>query len=74
MKASMDVCDLVGMYVVLGQVSGKGQLKFMATGVGWAFAELISTRFFIIIVAVVIIIVVIVFQLFALAFYELDFL
>lgn len=44
MKCTVDVADLVGLYFVMSGIAGKGQLKFMIAGIGWATAELIMTR------------------------------
>lgn len=44
LKASVDLADLVGMYLVMTRLSGKGHLRFLTTGLGWATAELIVTR------------------------------
>ena len=41
----MDLADLVGLHLVMSQIAGKGQLKFMIAGVGWASAELIMTGY-----------------------------
>lgn len=45
MKCTVDVADLVGMYFVMSKIAGKGQLKFMIAGLGWATAELVMTRY-----------------------------
>jgi len=45
LKCTVDFADLVGLYLVMSRVSGKGQLKFMVAGMGWATAELVATRF-----------------------------
>ncbi|XP_052804137.1 transmembrane protein 147-like [Mya arenaria] len=45
MKCTVDIADLVGMYFVMSRIAGKGQLKFMVAGIGWATAELVMTRF-----------------------------
>lgn len=42
-KSTVDLADLVGIHLVMSQIAGKGQLKFMIAGVGWASAELIMT-------------------------------
>ncbi|XP_038065486.1 transmembrane protein 147-like [Patiria miniata] len=44
MKSTVDLGDLVGFYFILTSVAGKGDLRFMTAGVGWATAELIVTR------------------------------
>lgn len=45
LKTTVDVADLFGLYFVMSQIAGKGQLKFMIAGVGWALAELVTTGF-----------------------------
>lgn len=45
MKCTVDLADLVGIYFVMSRIAGKGQLKFMVAGIGWATAELVMTRF-----------------------------
>ena len=39
------MADLVGIYLVMSRVSGKGSVKVLIAGLGWAFAELVLTRF-----------------------------
>ena len=43
-KLTVDLADLIGLYVVIGRVAGKGQVKVLVAGLGWAFAELVLTR------------------------------
>jgi len=45
LKSTVDLADLFGLHLVMSKIAGKGQLKFMIAGVGWASAELIATRF-----------------------------
>ena len=44
MKSTVDLGDLAGFYFILTSVTGKGDLRFMTAGVGWATAELFVTR------------------------------
>merc|ERR1719510_726041 len=44
LKLTVDLADLVGIYVVMQRVAGKGQVKILVAGVGWAFAEFLLTR------------------------------
>ena len=44
MQATVDMADLVGIYLVMSRVSGKGSVKVLIAGLGWAFAELVLTR------------------------------
>merc|ERR1719336_1955563 len=43
-RATVDIADLVGIYLVMQRVSGKGSVKILVAGLGWAMAELILTR------------------------------
>merc|ERR1719391_1271182 len=43
-RATVDIADLVGIYLVMLRVSGKGSVKILVAGLGWAMAELILTR------------------------------
>lgn len=45
LKSTVDLADLIGLHFVMSKIAGKGQLKFMVAGMGWATAELIMTRF-----------------------------
>jgi hypothetical protein len=40
----VDLADLIGLYFVIQRVAGKGQVKVLTAGLGWAFAELVLTR------------------------------
>ena len=44
MKCTVDLADLVGIYFIMSSIAGRGQLKFMVAGIGWASAELVVTR------------------------------
>merc|ERR1719412_1631062 len=44
LKLTVDLADLVGIYFVMQRVAGKGQVKILVAGVGWAFAEFLLTR------------------------------
>ena len=39
------MADLFGLHIVMSKFAGKGQLKFMIAGMGWATAELVVTRY-----------------------------
>jgi len=43
-KLTVDLGDLVGLHLVMQRVAGKGQVKILVAGVGWAFAEFLLTR------------------------------
>ncbi|KAK3107743.1 hypothetical protein FSP39_021269 [Pinctada imbricata] len=45
LKSTVDLADLIGLHLVMSRIAGKGQLKFMVAGLGWATAELLMTRF-----------------------------
>jgi len=45
LKSTVDMADLFGLHIVMSKFAGKGQLKFMIAGMGWATAELVVTRF-----------------------------
>merc|ERR1719348_1144143 len=44
LRATVDMADLIGIYLVMSRVSGKGSVKVLIAGLGWAFAELVLTR------------------------------
>jgi len=43
-RATVDIADLIGIHLVMQRVSGKGSVKILVAGLGWAMAELILTR------------------------------
>jgi len=44
LKLTVDLADLIGLYFVMQRVAGKGQVKILVAGVGWAFADFLLTR------------------------------
>lgn len=44
-KSTVDFADLVGLHFIMTQIAGKGELKILVAGTGWATAELVMTRF-----------------------------
>jgi len=44
-KTTIDLADLVGMYIALSRIPGRGHPKILTCGIGWGCAELILTRF-----------------------------
>jgi len=45
LKSTVDLLDLVGLYLVITRaVGGKGEVRFLAGGLGWATADLLATR------------------------------
>jgi hypothetical protein len=45
LKSTIDIADLIGIYVVLNGIPGKGHAKILTAAIGWAGAEVILTRF-----------------------------
>ena len=46
LKITVDIGDLVGLYLAMTKIAGKCEIKYLVAGVGWASAELIMTKFF----------------------------
>lgn len=46
MKTTVDLGDLIGLYIAMTRIAGKCEIKYLIAGVGWASAELIMTKFF----------------------------
>ncbi|KAG5894582.1 hypothetical protein JTB14_017162 [Gonioctena quinquepunctata] len=44
LKSTVDLADLVGLYLVLAGIPGKGHSKVLTAGIGWATAEVILSR------------------------------
>ena len=45
LKLTVDLGDLIGLHMVMQRcVAGKGTVKILVAGVGWAFAEFLLTR------------------------------
>lgn len=44
LRCSVDFADLVGLYIVLSRIPGKGHSKLITAGLGWATAEVILSR------------------------------
>merc|ERR1719312_2290428 len=44
LRATVDMADLIGIYLIMSRLSGKGAVKVLVAGLGWAFAELVLTR------------------------------
>lgn len=45
LKSTVELADLVGLYIVLSNIPGKGHAKLLTAGIGWAGAEAALTRF-----------------------------
>ncbi|KOB75327.1 Conserved membrane protein, partial [Operophtera brumata] len=43
LKATVDLADLLGLYLALNSVPGKGHAKILTSAIGWASAEHVST-------------------------------
>ncbi|XP_011562658.3 transmembrane protein 147 [Plutella xylostella] len=44
LKATVDFADLLGLYLALNSVQGKGHAKILTAAIGWASAEVLVTR------------------------------
>jgi len=44
LRSTVDIADLVGLHLVMTKIAGKGELKVLVAGIGWATAELVMTR------------------------------
>lgn len=45
LKTTIDIGDLIGLYIAMTKISGRSEIKYLITGAGWASAELIMTKF-----------------------------
>ena len=45
-KTTVDLGDLIGLYIAMTKIAGKCELKYLVAGIGWASAELIMTKYF----------------------------
>ncbi|VDN60276.1 unnamed protein product [Dracunculus medinensis] len=45
MKSSADIFDVIGLHlVIMNLIAGKSEIRFLATGIGWAFAHSVASR------------------------------
>lgn len=44
-RCTLDLSDLFALHFIMSWVAGKGEMKFLVAGIGWATAELVMTRF-----------------------------
>lgn len=44
LKVTVDLADLVGLYLIMQRVAGKGLVKIMVAGLGWSCADLFFSR------------------------------
>lgn len=46
-KCTADVIDIVGLYLIIHRgLSGKGEIRFLIGGLGWAAADVLATRLY----------------------------
>jgi len=43
-QTTVDLGDLIGLYVSMTKIAGKCEIKYLIAGVGWASAELVMTK------------------------------
>lgn len=45
MKSTVDTIDILGLYLVIAySLAGKGEVRFLAAGLGWSAADCLATR------------------------------
>eukprot|EP00112_Aurelia_sp_Birch-Aquarium-sp1_P009752 Seg2119.3 transcript_id=Seg2119.3/GoldUCD/mRNA.D3Y31 product="Transmembrane protein 147" protein_id=Seg2119.3/GoldUCD/D3Y31 len=44
MKSTMDLSDLIGLHILMTKIPGRGELKVLVAGLGWASAEFLTTK------------------------------
>ncbi|KAK3697918.1 hypothetical protein QZH41_013005 [Actinostola sp. cb2023] len=44
LRSTIDLADLLGLYLIMTKIAGKGDLKVLVAGLGWSTAELAMTR------------------------------
>eukprot|EP00794_Sanderia_malayensis_P011298 gene11298-12479_t len=44
MKSTMDLSDLLGFHILMTKIPGRGELKVLVAGLGWASAEFLTTK------------------------------
>jgi hypothetical protein len=44
LKTTVDLGDLIGLHIAMTKIAGKCEIKYLVAGVGWASAELITTK------------------------------
>ncbi|XP_045768366.1 transmembrane protein 147 [Maniola jurtina] len=44
LKATVDLADLLGIYIALNSIPGKGHAKILTAAIGWASAEVLVSR------------------------------
>lgn len=44
LKSTMDISDLLGIHMLMNRIPGRGELKVLIAGLGWASAEFVTTK------------------------------
>lgn len=44
MKSTMDLSDLLGLHLLMMKIPGRGEMKVLIAGLGWATAEYLTTK------------------------------
>jgi len=44
LKSTMDVSDLLGLHLLMLRIPGRGELKVLVAGLGWAASEFLTTK------------------------------
>eukprot|EP00493_Phyllostaurus_siculus_P011263 UN11421 len=44
MKSTVDLADLLGLHILMTKIPGRGELKVLVAGLGWACAEFLTTK------------------------------
>jgi len=44
LKSTMDISDLLGIHLLMNRIPGRGELKVLIAGLGWASAEFVTTK------------------------------
>jgi len=44
MKSTMDLADLIGFHIIMTKIPGRGDMKILIAGLGWASAEFLTTK------------------------------
>lgn len=44
LKSTMDLSDLLGLHLLMLRIPGKGELKVLVAGLGWASSEFLTTK------------------------------
>merc|ERR1719318_1603181 len=44
LKSTMDLSDLLGLHLLMLRIPGRGELKVLVAGLGWATSEFLTTK------------------------------